>query len=140
LARDERFLTLLNRWENQDALDRVIEAWTLEHDQYEVMAILQRAGVAAGAVTIPDKLQHEPHLKDRGFFQELTRDIIGTQLYPRWPLVFSETPLGMRPAPKLGEHNHYVLGAILGLSTVEMEALEKQQVIGTTPLALGFGM
>lgn len=140
LARDERFSTLLNRWGNQDALDKLIEAWTLEHDRYEAMTILQNAGVAAGAVTIPDRLQHEPHLKDRRFFQELTRDIIGTQLYPRWPMVFSETPIGMRPAPKLGEHNHYVLGSILGLSKVEIEALEKQQVIGTTPLALGFGM
>lgn len=140
LARDERFSTLLNRWRNQDALDKIIEAWTLEHDRYEAMTILQKSGVAAGAVTVPDKLQHEPHLKDRGFFQELTRDIIGTQLYPRWPIMFSETPLVMRPAPKLGEHNHYVLSAILGLSRVEIEALEKQQVIGTTPLALGFGM
>jgi len=62
---------------------------------------------------------------------------VGTQLYPTWPLRFSETPLRMRPAPKLGEHNEYVLGTILGLSKVEIEELENGQIIGTQPLGLG---
>jgi crotonobetainyl-CoA:carnitine CoA-transferase CaiB-like acyl-CoA transferase len=134
LAQDDRYSTLINRWKNQDALNKIIETWTIERDRYEAMTILQNAGVAAGAVTVPDKLQHEPHLKDRGFFQELTRDIIGTQLYPRWPIRFSETPIKMRPAPKLGEHNNYVLGTILGLSKPEIDDLEKNEIIGTIPL------
>jgi len=137
LARDDRFSTFTNRWRNQDALDKLIEAWTFEHDRYEAMTILQKAGVAAGAVIIPDKLQHEPHLKDRRFFQELTRDIIGTQLYPKWPIRFSETPITMRPAPKLGEHNNYVLETILGLSKSDVEELEKNKIIGSTPLGVG---
>jgi len=134
LAQDERFSTLLNRWRNQDVLDKLIEAWTVELDRYDAMTILQKAGVAAGAVTIADKLQHEPQLKDRGFYQEVTRDIIGTQIYPRWPIRLTETDIKMRPAPKLGEHNNYVLETILGLSKPEIEELEKNQIIGTTPI------
>ena len=137
LAQDERFSTLPKRWGNQDALDKLIETWTVEHDRYEAMTILQKAGVAAGALTVADKLQHEPHLKDRGFFQELPRDIIGTQIYPGWPVRFTETSIKMRPAPKLGEHNDYVLGKILGLSKSEIEELEKNKIIGTTPLGTG---
>jgi len=137
LAGDERFSTLPNRWRNQDSLDKLIAEWTLEHDCYEAMTILQKAGVAAGAVAAPDTLYEEPHFKEREFFQELSRDIVGTQLYPTWPLRFSETPLRMRPAPKLGEHNEYVLGTILGLSKVEIEELENGQIIGTQPLGLG---
>jgi len=140
LAKDERFSTPLNRWKNQDALDKLIEKWTLEHDYYEAMTILQKARVAAGAVASPETLNEEPHFKERGFFQELSRDIVGTQLYPTWPLRFSETPLEMRPAPKLGEHNEYVLGTILGLSKVEIEELEKGQIIGTKPIGLGGGI
>jgi crotonobetainyl-CoA:carnitine CoA-transferase CaiB-like acyl-CoA transferase len=137
LAVSEKFITMSNRLANQDILDKLIEAWTTQHDRYEAMRILQEAGVAAGALTVPDKLQQEPHLKDRGFFQELTRDITGTQLYPRWPIKFTETPINMKPAPKLGEHNEYVLGTILGLSKPEIEELEKNKIIGTVPLASG---
>jgi crotonobetainyl-CoA:carnitine CoA-transferase CaiB-like acyl-CoA transferase len=88
-------------------------------------------------VTAPETLHEEPHFKERRFFQELSRDIVGTQLYPTWPLRFSETPFRMQPAPKLGEHNEYVLETILGLSRVEIEDLEKRQIIGTQPLGLG---
>lgn len=136
LAQDERFVTLINRLQNQDHLDRLIEAWTLQHDYYEAMDILQKAGVAAGALTIPERLHEDPHFKEVGFFKEMTRDITGTQLYTRWPIKFSETPLKMRPAPKLGEHNDYVLGTILGLSKAEIEILEKEQIIGTVPIGL----
>jgi len=137
LAVDEQFSTMGGRLLNQDTLDKLIETWTIQHDRYEAMTILQKAGVAAGALTVPDKLQHEPHIKDRHFFQELTRDVIGTQLYPRWPIRFTETPINIRPAPLLGEHNDYVLGTILGLSKTEIEELEKREIIGKTPLALG---
>jgi crotonobetainyl-CoA:carnitine CoA-transferase CaiB-like acyl-CoA transferase len=134
LAQDERFSTVINRYRNQDDLDKIIGAWTLEKDRYDVMTLLQKAGVAAGAVVIADKLHQEPQLKDRGFYQEVTRDIIGTQIYPRWPIRFTETDIKMRAAPKLGEHNNYVLGTILGLSKPEIEQLEKDQIIGTLPL------
>jgi crotonobetainyl-CoA:carnitine CoA-transferase CaiB-like acyl-CoA transferase len=42
----------------------------------------------------------------------------------------------MRPAPKLGEHNEYVLGKILKLSKEEIAELEKSQIIGNYPLAM----
>lgn len=137
LAQDERFSTLTNRYKNQDALDKLIEEWTIEHDCYEAMSILQKAGVAAGAVADANVLQQDPHIKERGFFQELTRDFVGTQLHYGWPIKFSEIPLRMRPAPTLGEHNHHVLRTILNLSEDEIEKLEKEQIIGTTPLGVG---
>ena len=140
LASDERFSTPPARHKNQDILDKLIAKWTLEHDYYEAMSILQKAGVAAGAVASPETLQEEPHFKEIGFFQELSRDIVGTQLYPTWPFRFSETPLEMRPAPKLGEHNEYILKSILGLSKVEIEELENVQIIGTQPIGLGSGI
>jgi len=140
LAYDERFSSLPARHKNQDILDKLISKWTLEHDHYEAMTILQKAGVAAGATVMSQTLHEEPHFKERGFFQELSRDIVGTQLYPTWPFRFSETPFKIRPAPKLGEHNEYVFKAILGLSEVEIGKLEKEQVIGTQPMGLGGGM
>ena len=47
----------------------------------------------------------------------------------------SKTPGSIRkPAPCLGEHNQYVLGELLGLSTEEMNQLEKDSIIGTDPV------
>jgi len=46
----------------------------------------------------------------------------------------SKTPGSIRkPAPCLGEDNEYVLGELLGLSSEEMDQLEKEGVIGTDP-------
>jgi len=140
LAEDERFASLNDRWANQEALNRLIGEWTIEREPYEAMAILQKAGIAAGAVNIPDSMHDEPHLKERGFFQEMTRDIIGTQLFNTWPVRFSRTAVTMRPAPKLGEHNDYVLGTVLGLSKAEIEELENSKIIGNSPLAMRRGI
>ena len=38
------------------------------------------------------------------------------------------------PAPGLGEHNALVLGDLLGLPATELEALERQGIIGTRPV------
>ena len=69
-AREDRFCTLENRMANQDKLDALIGAWTIQHDPYQVMGTLQEAGVPSGAVTVPDMLVEEPHLNERGFWVE----------------------------------------------------------------------
>jgi len=141
LIEDERFATLINRWNNQDTLNQIIEKWTVERDRYEVMAMLQKAGIAAGVAVNPAFLNEEPHLQERKFFIEMTRDVVGTQLFNNWPIRFSEMQMTMRPAPTLGEHNNYVLETILGLSKSDIEELEKNKIIGRTPLAMGsFGV
>jgi crotonobetainyl-CoA:carnitine CoA-transferase CaiB-like acyl-CoA transferase len=137
---DERFSTFEGRITNQDELDGLIGEWTMQHDPYEVMHILQKAGVPAGAVTDSLMLLKEPNLTERGFWIELDRAVVGIQKYTAYPIKFSDTPIAYRPAPTLGEHNAYVLGDILGLTTNEIEKLEKDQIIGTEPLHTGLGL
>jgi crotonobetainyl-CoA:carnitine CoA-transferase CaiB-like acyl-CoA transferase len=137
---DERFSTFERRIENQVELDGLIGEWAIQHESYEVMDILQKAGVPAGAVTDSTMLLKEPNLTERGFWVELDRAVVGRQVYATYPIKFSETPIAYRPAPTLGEHNKYVLGTILGLSDSEIEALEKEQIIGTEPIHTGMGL
>ena len=40
----------------------------------------------------------------------------------------------MGPAPRLGEHNHYVLGGLLHMSKEEIAKLEEEKIIGTVPV------
>jgi crotonobetainyl-CoA:carnitine CoA-transferase CaiB-like acyl-CoA transferase len=132
---DARFSDVLGRYRYQDELDRLIEVWTLQHDHYEVMRILQQADIPSGPVLDAKELVEETHLNGRGFFETVTHPEAGTHPYIGAFARFSKTPLSIRmPAPCFGEHNRYVFGELLGLSQEEMAALEEQGIIGTTPL------
>ncbi len=134
---DERFSDSLSRWHNQDELDKLIEEWTIQHDHYEVMNTLQKAGVAAGVVPTCVELLSDPHLKERGVYQETDRAIVGTHAYPvpSTATKLSKSPITIRrPAPLLGEHNDYVYRELLGMSTQEIKGLVDDRITGTEPL------
>jgi crotonobetainyl-CoA:carnitine CoA-transferase CaiB-like acyl-CoA transferase len=138
-TKEDRFTDSLSRWQNQEELDKHIEAWTTQHDHYEVMNTLQRAGVTAGAVLTSAELLTDPHLMERGTFQKVDRAVVGTHPYPvpSAPEKFSKSPVTIRrPAPLLGEHNDYVLGGLLGMSKEKIQKLIDDKVIGTTPLGV----
>jgi benzylsuccinate CoA-transferase BbsF subunit len=79
----------------------------------------------------------DAQLSARGFFVPVERAVVGMHLYPGVAEHFSETPLVPdRPAPLLGEHNRKVFGDILGMSEAEIEALERDNIIGTAPRQL----
>lgn len=128
---EERFSTVEGRRENQDELDKYIEEWTGRHDNYEVMHILQKEGVAAGPVMDQRDAFHDAHLQCRGFFELVRHREAGTHMYPGMLFKMSRTPLSIRrPPPCLGEHNDYVFRDIIGMSESEISELEKEQIIG----------
>jgi crotonobetainyl-CoA:carnitine CoA-transferase CaiB-like acyl-CoA transferase len=131
-TKDGRFATVLGRWENQDELDKLVTEWTIKHDHYEVMHILQSVGIPAGPVLGTAEMYNDPHLQERGFFKEITHRETGTYRYPGMCFRFSRTPAEVRiPAPCLGEHNEYVLKEILAVSSEEIAELEREKIIGT---------
>jgi len=136
LARDERFADVVSRHRHQDALDEIVSSWTRERSHREAADRLQAAGVAASPVlTIPDLLA-DPHLAERGFWEEVTHGEAGV-----WPMDgpawrFSLTPPHVRlPAPCFAEHNDYVFRDLLGLREDEVAALEREGVTSRAPVA-----
>ena len=133
-ANEERFSNAYQRWHNQDDLDKFIGEWTVTRDKYEVMLLLQKAGVAAGPVLHCVDSYNDPHLKARGFFEKITHEDAGTHLYPGMAWKFSKTPLTIRrPAVRFGEHNEYVYKHILKVSDKEYTELVNQGHISTEP-------
>jgi len=133
-ARDARFASADGRREHHEELDRLIGAWTCEHDRYEVMRLLQGAGIAAAPVLEPGELPKDPHFAERGFFEASVRAYTGTKLLPGTAYRMSRTASGTRwPAPLFGEHNDYVFKGLLGLSDAELAELTQRGVIGTEP-------
>lgn len=129
-AKDEKFSDQLSRWQNQEELDRLVEAWTMDHTHYEVMDILQKVGVAAMPALNGEEICHNPQLRERGFLVEVDHPEIGKRLMPGVSMKLSETPGAIRgSAPLLGEHNHYVFGQLLGMSPKEILELEEAGVI-----------
>ena len=134
---DEKFADSLSRWHHREELDKLVEDWTMQHDHYEVMHILQKAGVAAGPVISSVELLDDPHLKARGTYQVVERTFVGSHPYilPTAPIKLSKTTIAIhKPAPVLGEHNDYVLRELLGMPQAEIQDLADEQIIGTAPL------
>jgi crotonobetainyl-CoA:carnitine CoA-transferase CaiB-like acyl-CoA transferase len=123
LAGHERFRTLAARKTNERALDDLVAGWTARGKADELVAELQRAGVAAGRSLSSVDLVADPQLWARGFFVEVqevdgrVRPTVG----PSWRM--SRGAAVTDAAPQLGQHNAYVLGEILGLSAAEQQRL-----------------
>jgi crotonobetainyl-CoA:carnitine CoA-transferase CaiB-like acyl-CoA transferase len=135
LAANDRFRTVSSRWRNQDELDKLVEQWTSQYDHHTAFHKLQAAGIAAAPVLSNKELYSDPHYDARGFFEEVTHPETGTHRYPGLPWKLSKTPGRIRmPAPYFGQHNEYIFRELLGLPEDELEALAREQIIGTTPL------
>ncbi len=129
-AEDQRFADPVSRWHNQEELDKLITEWTLTHTNYDVMHILQEAGVASGPVLNVDGLVEDPHLNERGSFVPLG-EVEGKpylQVAHPWRLSDSPEPF-YTLAPKLGEHTVYVLGELLGMSEGDIAELNRDKVL-----------
>jgi crotonobetainyl-CoA:carnitine CoA-transferase CaiB-like acyl-CoA transferase len=133
---DERFGNSLARWQNQEALDAFVEAWTSQHEHYAVMQTLQKAGVPVGAALTMKEMHLDPHLIERGFFEVIDQGgsvgkrPIPQQLPAKFTGVGTFTP---KKAPRFGEDNDYVFADLLGMSKEEMKVFEEKGVIGGIP-------
>lgn len=120
--RDPRFATLAARLAHADELDRLIEEWTRERSDYEVMATLQGAGIAAGVVqNAEDQMRRDRQLAARRFFEEIEHRKKGTVVATGIPLGLTRTPgRSGRAGAAVGQDNDYVFGEILGMSAAEI--------------------
>ncbi|MCP4753545.1 MAG: CoA transferase [Proteobacteria bacterium] len=129
-ADDPKFSDAKSRWNHQEELDGHLEAWTRNHNPYEVTERLQKAGVAAFPVLSNRGLVEDPHLNQRDFFEEWDHPEIGRKKYDGVLWKMSKTPGKIRkPAPMVGQHNDHVFGELLGLPQSEIDRLVEEKVI-----------
>jgi len=129
-AEDERFADQRGRWQHQQELDSMIESWTSVYTHYELMDMLQRAGVAAVPSFNNEELFNDPHCRERSCFVAVDHPDEGELYIVSPPWKFSDTPAEAKSAaPLLGQHNKYVLGELLGISDEHIDRLEAEQVL-----------
>ena len=121
LAADPRFATASDRVANVAALDEQVAAWTRDQEAHALAERLQAAGIPAGVVqTAADLLEQDPQLATRRFYQMVEQPEVGPIRVSSLPLRWQAGPPPIRlPAPRVGEHNEYVLREVLGLSEEE---------------------
>jgi crotonobetainyl-CoA:carnitine CoA-transferase CaiB-like acyl-CoA transferase len=136
LVEDERFLTSAARYENQNALDSVIGGWAQSRSHYEVFHTLQAAGVPCAPVLSIAEVFEDPHMRARNNWQQVTHAEAGTYWQMQPPMHhMSRTPLEVRPAPLLGEHNEYVYREICGYTEEEYQWFLDNGYAGTEVLS-----
>lgn len=129
-VREEAFADRHRRGQNRERLDRLITEWTLEKTPYEVMEILQEAGVAATPCADTEDRFSDPHLQARQNIVNIEHPVTGLDFVPNVVCNLSETPGAIRrPAPLLGQHNDYVYGEILGLPRETIQQYIEEKII-----------
>ncbi len=129
-TKEERFSDRYGCWQHQEELDELVTSWTRSHTEYEIMAMLQRAGVPSGVCLQNQPLVEDPQLAHRGFFVAVDHPEAGTRLGTGLPWKMSGVPSPeVSRAPLFGEHNDYVFHELLGISEKEIADLEKERVI-----------
>ena len=133
LAEDERFRTLPKRTlpENQDALDALLEAWTVQRSDIEAMEALQARGVAAAAVQRPeDRMDKDANSLEWETFPEVKHKEMGHVRVEGMPMNLSKTPAKIKKgAPALGDDNDFFYNEILMLDRAEQKDLHAKGVI-----------
>jgi benzylsuccinate CoA-transferase BbsF subunit len=124
----EKFSDQFSRYQNQDELNKLIGTWTKNFTHYEIMHLLQKVGVTAGASLSTEELYNDPHVKARGVYMEKNHSQAGKTIVWRSPWASALTAT-LRPAPCLGEDNDYVFKELLGLCDCEIVSLANKKVI-----------
>ncbi len=132
LSADPGFAVAPDRWRHRRTLDRALSDLTKRRDRDSLWPALQDAGVTAGPVQDARDCFHCPQLRERGFFEPITRDDMGTYDYPGRLFRMADTPNEPRRAPpRLGEDNEYVYRDLLGYSQDRYRALVESGQVGT---------
>ena len=129
-TRDERFSDQYSRWKNQEEMDREVGKWTITHTNYEVMELMQKAGVAAVPSFTAEDVYCDCHLQERKITTIVEDQDKRSRLTFNLPWKLSITqPEVINDAPLIGQHTEYVFGKILGVPDEEIEILKKEGVL-----------
>ncbi|MEV0295179.1 CaiB/BaiF CoA-transferase family protein [Nocardia sp. NPDC050710] len=129
LAADPELQDNAGRWRNRERLDASIAEWTIRHSRDEALSILEGAAIPCGPIyTAADIVADEQYLA-RNMIQPFPVDVGApepkTVGFPGIVPVIGEKSLPIRNVgPDLGEHTREVLSELLGMSDVEIDALE----------------
>ncbi len=131
LADDERFATNPARVEHRTELTARLAAVFRTRPRDAWIAELGRAGVPCGAVRDIAGVLADPQVGVRNMLEAIEHPTAGLVRLLGLPVKLTDTPGSVRlPPPLLGQHTRRVLEEDLRLQAAEIDALEREGVIG----------
>ena len=123
-------MTMEGRRSSRHVIDSEIASWTCYEEKVELAERLQAAGVPAFPALNGMEVIADPMLRARRAEFVLNSRFTADELLNGIAWHLSKTPPRLRrPAPAFGAHNVEVLGEYLGLSEIEVRALEESGVL-----------
>jgi crotonobetainyl-CoA:carnitine CoA-transferase CaiB-like acyl-CoA transferase len=112
-------------------IDRLVALWTSTRSADDAAERLQAAGIAAHASWSTRDLTSDPHLRERQALVDVSEPDGTTRAAVRVPMRLSKaSDIGIDcGTPKLGEHEDYVYGDLLGMTRAQWQVLEAAEVI-----------
>lgn len=129
MAQDPRYRENMNRVEHQAELDGLIAQWTGSLDMAEVLALLEKGGVAAGPIYSVADMFNDPQYHARGLFETVTIDGEPLKIPAIVPHLAATPGRTDWPGEPLGAHNDEIYRELLGLSEDAVAALKQGGVI-----------
>jgi benzylsuccinate CoA-transferase BbsF subunit len=131
LKRDAKFATHLQRVRAKEELDKWVTSWTMQHDPYEIMELVQGVDVCAAVVQdVEDQFKNDKQYAATGFLVNMTEPEAGDVVTENVPMRMSLTPGKVRGvAPLMGEHTHEIAKNLLGLNDDEIKKLDEEKVL-----------
>jgi crotonobetainyl-CoA:carnitine CoA-transferase CaiB-like acyl-CoA transferase len=125
---DARFATGQKRMQNRTALEAEIEAVLAADTTEHWVGVLEQAGVPCGPVYDYGQMFADPQVKHRGLVQHAHDPELGEVPHIRTPIRIGDGIKVRAVAPKLGQHNAEVFGA-LGVGEAELKGLRAKGVL-----------
>ena len=129
LLDDSRFSDPEQYLKMGDEINALIEEWTMQRDKFEVMRILGEIGIPCSACFSSEDIYSDEHLLEREMIVRVDHPTRGEFAVPGCPIKLSDSPVELKAAPLLGEHNAEVLSGLLNGNGETLEDLKSQKVI-----------
>ena len=115
--------------EDGDYLNDVLVAFCKQFSRAQLVSEAQQIRNGWGIVHTPSDLLENEHLAARDYWTEIEHEEAHVTYPGPWARL-SKTPISIRHrAPRIGEHNFYVYGNLLGFSDDEIMQLSDDKVI-----------
>ena len=130
LKDDPGFANALKRFERQDTIDAMINAWCGERSRDEAYGLMREKKIPVAPVRDAEEVQNDEHMHARGMLERLVHPDMGEIVLANSPLRFPEIGLSeITFHPELGDHNEEVYGELLGIDEETIASLREDKVI-----------
>jgi formyl-CoA transferase len=107
-----------------------IEAWTMKHDKFEAMDILNEYDIPCGPILSMKEIAEDEALRATGTVVEVNHPTRGKYLTVGNPIKLSGSPVEVTRSPLLGEHTEEILRDVLKYSDNEIAEIEGTGGVG----------